>query len=87
MPDVILMDIQMPYVNGLELTRRLRSDPRFGTVPIIALTAFAMSGDRERCLAAGMNDHIGKPIDTDLLYATVLRWLQKTNAAIATPAQ
>lgn len=61
-PDIILMDIQMPNVNGLELSQRLRSDPRFDTVPIIAITALAMPGDRERCLEAGMNDYISKPV-------------------------
>lgn len=56
------MDIQTPNVNGLELSQRLRSDPRFDTVPIIAITALAMPGDRERCLEAGMNDYISKPV-------------------------
>jgi len=66
-PDIILMDIQMPNVNGLELSQRLRSDPRFDTVPIIAITALAMSGDRERCLEAGINDYLSKPLSLEKL--------------------
>ena len=74
-PDVILMDIQMPHVNGVELTRRLRFDPRFATVPIIALTALALSGDRERCFEAGMNEYMSKPVSLKEVRTMVERFL------------
>ena len=73
-PQLLLMDMQMPGVDGLEASRRLRADPRHARLPIIALTANAMSEDRERCLAAGMNDHLAKPIELDLLLAALRRW-------------
>ena len=73
--DAILMDMQMPELDGLAATRALRADPRFATVPIIAMTANAMKADLDACLAAGMNDHVTKPIDRRTLVATLRRWL------------
>jgi signal transduction histidine kinase/DNA-binding response OmpR family regulator len=71
----ILMDMQMPELDGLAATRALRTEPRFATVPIIAMTANAMKVDLDACLAAGMNDYITKPIDRRRLVATLRRWL------------
>jgi signal transduction histidine kinase/CheY-like chemotaxis protein/HPt (histidine-containing phosphotransfer) domain-containing protein len=71
----ILMDIQMPEMDGLEAARVLRQDPRFANLPIIAMTANAMRSDLEACLAAGMNDHVTKPIDRKVLVAALRRWL------------
>jgi CheY-like chemotaxis protein len=66
-PDLILMDLQLPGMDGLALTRRLKADPAHRGVIIVALTAYAMRGDREKALAAGCDDYITKPIDTDAL--------------------
>jgi CheY-like chemotaxis protein len=74
--DAVLMDIQMPLLDGLQATAELRHDSRLADLPIIAMTAHAMSGDRERSLAAGMNDHVTKPIDPDSLFAVLLRWVR-----------
>ena len=74
-PHLILMDIQLPGMDGLEATRRLRSDPDFRTLPIIALTALAMPGDRERCLAAGATDYITKPVSLKKLAAMIEEYL------------
>jgi two-component system, cell cycle response regulator DivK len=62
-PDLILMDLDLPGINGWDATRRLKSDPDTSDIPVIALTAFAMAGDREKALAAGCNDFDTKPID------------------------
>ena len=71
--DVVIMDMQMPDIDGLEATRRIRADGRFRTLPILAMTANASHTDRDACLAAGMDDHIGKPIDLELLVARLRR--------------
>ena len=73
--EVVLMDVQMPILDGLEATRLLRRDPRWGDLPIIAMTAHAMTGDRERCLEAGMNGYISKPVQPAHLVATVEQYL------------
>ncbi len=75
--DVVLMDMQMPVMDGVAATRLLRADPRFKDLPIIAMTANAMASDREACLAVGMNDHIPKPIDPHQLFGVLRRWIRR----------
>jgi signal transduction histidine kinase len=76
-PDIILMDIQMPLMDGIEATRRLRSDVRFASTPIIALTALVMPGDRERCLESGANEYISKPVSPKELRKIIETFLNK----------
>ena len=76
-PDLILVDINMPEVDGYTLTSRLKSDPNLSTVPVIAITANVMRGDRERTLAAGCDGYIQKPIDVDYLPRQIARFLHR----------
>ena len=75
--DMVLMDMQMPVMDGLTATRIIRADPRFARLPVVAMTANAMESDRQACMDAGMDDHIAKPIEPDVLFATLRRWIQR----------
>jgi HAMP domain-containing protein/signal transduction histidine kinase/CheY-like chemotaxis protein len=79
MPDIslVLMDIMMPEMDGYETIRRIRAEPAFRTLPILALTAKAMKGDREKCIEAGANDYISKPVNTDQLLSLMRVWLYR----------
>src|SRR5476649_608210 len=88
--DGVLMDCQMPVMDGYDATRKLREDARHAGLPVIAMTANAMVGDKGKCLAAGMNDFIAKPIDVAQLFTTLARWVTVKNplapeAAVETP--
>jgi len=74
--DGVLMDCQMPVMDGYQATRAIRAEPQWQALPIIAMTANAMAGDREKALAAGMNDHIAKPIDVAAMFDTLSRWMR-----------
>ena len=82
-PRLILMDIQLPGIDGLELTRRLKADPSTHDIPIFGLTAFAMKGDEERIIAAGCDGYIAKPINTRTLPSLIKGCLQRTAAKTA----
>jgi signal transduction histidine kinase/DNA-binding response OmpR family regulator/HPt (histidine-containing phosphotransfer) domain-containing protein/CHASE3 domain sensor protein len=84
--DVVLMDLQMPEMDGYQATTRIRSDARFSKLPIIAMTAHATIEERQHCLAAGMNDHIAKPIDPANLFETVSRFYEPSAHAAPNPA-
>jgi PAS domain S-box-containing protein len=84
--DAVLMDIQMPVLGGFEATREIRKDERFKDLPIIAMTAHAMAGDREKSLEAGMNDHVTKPIDPDELFSALVRWIKPGERALSEDA-
>ncbi|UCU97308.1 response regulator [Acidovorax radicis] len=84
--DVVLMDMQMPVMDGLTATRLLRGNPQWAELPVLAMTANAMSRDRDRCLEAGMNGHLAKPIDPNELFASLLRWVKPRAVAQEDPA-
>ncbi|MBF0186921.1 MAG: transporter substrate-binding domain-containing protein [Magnetococcales bacterium] len=76
----VLMDVQMPIMDGYEATRSIRALPGCADLPIIAMTAHAMTGDRERCLEQGMNDHVAKPTEPEILFNTLLHWIDPDRA-------
>ena len=80
--EAVFMDLQMPILDGYEATKIIRSEPKNQTLPIIAMTAHAMVGDREKCLDAGMNDHVSKPIEVKELYECLDRWIKQQSRKV-----
>ena len=74
--DLVLMDMQMPVMDGITATREIRKELRLQALPIVAMTANAMQGDRDHCIAAGMNDHVAKPIEPEALWLALLKWIK-----------
>ncbi|TXH87905.1 MAG: response regulator, partial [Rhodoferax sp.] len=83
--DGVLMDCQMPVMDGYTATREIRKNPRYKDLPILAMTANAMAGDREKVLDAGMNDHIAKPLNVNAMFTTMARWIRPGVAQRAKP--
>ncbi|MFM9971447.1 MAG: response regulator [Burkholderiales bacterium] len=83
--DIVLMDMQMPVMDGVTATREIRKEMRFKDLPVVAMTANAMQSDRERCIAAGMNDHVAKPFEPEDLWKALLKWIKPRHAGAAAP--
>jgi two-component system sensor histidine kinase/response regulator len=84
--DAVLMDVQMPVMDGFQATALIRQDPALATLPIIAMTAYAMQRDREKCLAVGMNDYVTKPFEAAELFGVLAKWLRPERPAPAADA-
>jgi len=80
--DIVLMDMQMPVMDGITAAREIRKLPQLAGLPIVAMTANAMSGDRQRCLDAGMNDHVAKPIEPEDLWTALLKWIAPRHSRV-----
>ncbi|MDH3354843.1 MAG: response regulator [Chromatiales bacterium] len=81
--ELVLMDLQMPVMDGYEATHKIRENDKFNDIPIVAMTAHAMSEERDKCLAAGMNDHLAKPIEVEKLDAALIRWIKPRDRVIS----
>src|SRR5262249_32880283 len=82
----VLMDVQMPIMDGLQAAEQIRRNAAYASLPIIAMTAHAATGDRERCLAAGMNDYVAKPCEAAELFAVLTRWVEGRDRTETTDA-
>ena len=85
--DLVLMDVQMPYMDGIEATRKIREELGLRKLPIIAMTAHAMTGDRERCINAGMNDYVSKPVNPTTLVHTIMKYIDAALEPVVVPAE
>lgn len=85
--DIVLIDIQMPIMDGYDATREIRKDPVYAELPIIAMTANALLSDQEKCLQSGMNDHVAKPIDTNQLFQKIVYWINREQVIIQKEAK
>ena len=81
--DIVLMDMQMPVMDGVTATREIRKEARLKDLPVVAMTANAMLGDRERCIEAGMNDHVAKPIEPEDLWKALVKWIKPRHSPVA----
>ena len=75
LPDLVLLDVMLPKINGIEVIKRIRADKKAKEIPVLALTARTMIGDREKILAAGCNDYLSKPIEVDIIRQKLDEWL------------
>ncbi|MDO9005920.1 MAG: response regulator, partial [Aquabacterium sp.] len=82
--DLVLMDMQMPVMDGVTATLEIRKEARLKDLPVVAMTANVMQGDRDRCMAAGMNDHVAKPIEPEILWTALLKWIKPQQSTTAT---